>query len=120
MKTMTTILSAALIVGTSSLALAQGAGSDVNPGRWGRGADANPSGIANPMAGNIGNTAKARMGQRQGYRNGMTSSNVSGTWNNGGWQQNSGWNQYQNNGWQQNGWQNNGWGWNQNYGGGWR
>jgi prepilin-type processing-associated H-X9-DG protein len=58
MKLLTTIVSAALIAGTSSLAMAQGAGSDVNPGRWGRGADANPSGMANPMAGNMGNTAK--------------------------------------------------------------
>ena len=56
MKTLTTILSAALIAGSCSLAMAQGtgggAGSDVNPDRMGKGADQNPTGpAANPAGG---------------------------------------------------------------------
>src|SRR5436305_2111717 len=59
MKTVTTILAAAFIAGTASLALAQGGGaaggggSDVNPDRLGKGADQNPSSPgSNPAAGN--------------------------------------------------------------------
>jgi hypothetical protein len=58
MKTMTTLLSAAFIAGTASLAMAQGGGtggggSDVNPDRMGKGADQNPSSPGvNPAAGN--------------------------------------------------------------------
>src|SRR5437763_1627766 len=56
MKTLTTILSAALIAGSCTIAMAQsaggGAGSDVNPDRLGKGADQNPTGpAANPAAG---------------------------------------------------------------------
>src|SRR2546423_13610597 len=57
MKTLTTILSAALIAGSCTIAMAQGAGggtagSDVNPDRIGKGADQNPTGpAANPAAG---------------------------------------------------------------------
>ena len=91
MKIITTILSAALIVSASTVAMAQsgsGSGSDVNPNQMGRGADANPSGMnADPMAGNSGNTMQAERGQwmgRDGERmNGMNSSNVSGQWNEG-------------------------------------
>jgi hypothetical protein len=88
MKILSTILSAALLAGTCAVAMAQGAGGDVNPNQIGRGADGNPSSPwANPMAGNRGNTMQARDGQygygEYGYRQGMRSSNVSGTWNSG-------------------------------------
>ena len=104
MKIITTLLSAALIAGTSTVALAQaGAGggsggggsaggsggtdSTMTPFDRGRGVDANPSGWnANPMAGNHGNTAQARAGQwttNGQWMNGMNSSNVSGQWNRG-------------------------------------
>jgi hypothetical protein len=54
MKTVTTILAAAFIAGSATLAMAQGAGGgDVNPDRVGKGSDANPTGPgANPAAGN--------------------------------------------------------------------
>jgi hypothetical protein len=58
MKMLTTILSAALIAGVSTVAMAQGgaaggAGGDTNPDRMGKGSDANPtSPSANPRAGN--------------------------------------------------------------------
>jgi hypothetical protein len=59
MKTLTTILAAAFIAGSATLAMAQGgggqggAGGDVNPDRLGKGSDANPSSPgANPAAGN--------------------------------------------------------------------
>ena len=94
MKLLSTILTAALIAGTSTVAMAQGAGgagSDVNPNRMGRGSDENPTGaFANPMAGNRGNTMQSQRGQAMGeYGNGersngmnsMNSSNVSGRWN---------------------------------------
>src|SRR2546423_2656157 len=61
MKPLTTILSAALIAGSCTIAMGQGAGgaaggggagSDVNPDRLGKGADQNPTGpAANPAAG---------------------------------------------------------------------
>jgi hypothetical protein len=59
MKTLTTILAAAFIAGSATIALAQaggtggtGAGGDVNPDRPGKGADQNPSTPgANPAAG---------------------------------------------------------------------
>ncbi len=64
MKLVTTLLSAALIAGASTVAMAQsggGSGSDLNPNQMGRGADANPSGLnADPMAGNRGNTMQSR------------------------------------------------------------
>ena len=58
MKTLTTILAAAFIAGSATLAMAQGgaaggAGGDVNPDRMGKGSDANPSSPgASPTAGN--------------------------------------------------------------------
>jgi hypothetical protein len=58
MKTVTTILAAAFIAGSATLAMAQGggqggAGGDVNPDRPGKGSDANPSSPgASPAAGN--------------------------------------------------------------------
>lgn len=97
MKIIATLLSAVLIAGTSTLAMAQsggsggGAGSDVNPDQMGRGADANPSGLnADPMAGNRSNTMQpGEMGEYgNGERmNGMNSSNVSGQWNDQSWNQ---------------------------------
>src|SRR5437879_4384285 len=53
MKLVPTILSAALIAGMSTVAMAQGAGGDVNPHRFGKGTDANPTSPgANPRLGN--------------------------------------------------------------------
>jgi len=92
MKLLTTLLSAALIAGVSTVAMAQaggGSGSDLNPNQMGRGADSNPSGLnANPMAGNQGNTMQSGRGQMGEYGNGenandMNSANVSGQWNDG-------------------------------------
>jgi len=56
MKTMKTILAAAFIAGSATVAMAQAgggaAGSDVNPDRINKGADQNPTGpAANPRAG---------------------------------------------------------------------
>ncbi len=77
MKLFTTILSAALIAGASTVAMAQGAGGSVNPDQVGRGADTNPSAPnANPMAGNQANTMQSKEPQ---MRNGMSSSDVSAT-----------------------------------------
>jgi hypothetical protein len=58
MKSLTTILAAAFIAGSATVAMAQasgtsGAGADVNPDRVNKGADTNPTGPgANPAAGN--------------------------------------------------------------------
>jgi hypothetical protein len=84
MKTLTTILAAAFIAGSATLAMAQGgaaggAGGDVNPGRTGKGSDANPSSPgANPAAGNKDATSagQARTGTSSGD---MTTAPVSGT-----------------------------------------
>src|ERR1043165_6558346 len=55
MKTLSTILAAAFIAGSTTLAMAQasgGAGSDTNPDRINKGADQNPTGPgANPQSG---------------------------------------------------------------------
>ena len=95
MKIVTTLLSAALIAGASTIAMAQsdgaGSGGDVNPNQMGRGSDENPSAMnANPAAGNRGNTMQADRGQwmageRMNGMNGMTSSDVSGRWNDQSW-----------------------------------
>ena len=92
MKIVTTLLSAALIAGASTAAMAQsGSGASdttMTPYDMGRGVDANPSGMmADPMAGNRGNTAQAGRGQwmGNGSMNGMTSSDVSGRWNDQSW-----------------------------------
>jgi hypothetical protein len=84
MKRFTTILAAAFIAGSTTLAMAQGgaaggAGGDVNPDRMGKGSDANPSSPgANPAAGNKDATSagQARTGASGG---GMTTAPVSGT-----------------------------------------
>ena len=52
MKRLTTILTAAMIAGSATIAMAQSNSDAVNPGLVGRGADDNPSGMANPKAGN--------------------------------------------------------------------
>ncbi|MEJ0077850.1 MAG: hypothetical protein WDO17_20915 [Alphaproteobacteria bacterium] len=93
MKLITTLLSAALVAGASTIAIAQSAGgsggadSTTNPYQMGRGIDANPSGmLADPMAGNHGNTPQAQAGQwttNGQWMNGMNSSNVSGQWDRG-------------------------------------
>ena len=82
MKTVTTILSAALIAGMSTVAMAQGggaggAGGDTNPDRLGKGSDANPSSPgANPAA---GNSEAVTPGVRNGAANRpMTTAPVSG------------------------------------------
>ena len=79
MKTVTTILSAALIAGISTLAMAQGggAGGDTNPDRMGKGSDGNPSSAgANPRT---GNTEAVTPGVRNGAPNGaMNTAPVSG------------------------------------------
>jgi hypothetical protein len=79
MKTLTTILSAALIAGASTVAMAQGgaAGGDTNPDRMGKGSDANPSSPgANPRA---GNSDAVTPGVRNGTPNGaMNTAPVSG------------------------------------------
>ena len=115
MKIITTILSAALIAGASTAAIAQSgsgaADSTLSPYDKGRGNDDNPTGMnADPMAGNRANTMQSQGGQGmtngqgmngmtssdvsgqpmasgQGMRgmNGMNSSNVSGQWNDGSW-----------------------------------
>jgi hypothetical protein len=114
MKIVTTLLSAALIAGASTVAIAQSAGgsggadSTLSPYDRGRGNDDNPTGMnADPMAGNRANTMQSQTGQGmtngqgmngmnssdvsgqpmtngQGMR-GMNSSNVSGQWNDGSW-----------------------------------
>ena len=87
MKPVTVILSAALIAGSCTLAMAQasggaGGGSDVNPDRLGKGADQNPTGAAaNPAAGTKeattpGTTAPA---PRASAPSGMTTAPVAGT-----------------------------------------
>ena len=83
MKTVTTILAAAFIAGSATLAMAQGgaggAGGDVNPDRTGKGADQNPSSPgANPAAGSTDaqTAGQARTGTSRGN---MTTAPVSGT-----------------------------------------
>jgi hypothetical protein len=79
MRTLTTILAAAFIAGGASVAMAQGAGADVNPDRIGKGADQNPSAPnANPAAGNTDATTagQAKTGTKGGA---MTTAPVSGT-----------------------------------------
>jgi hypothetical protein len=80
MKTLATILSAAVIAGMSTVAMAQGggAGGDTNPDRLGKGSDANPSGpAANPAA---GTTEAVTPGVRNAAPNRpMTTAPVSGS-----------------------------------------
>jgi hypothetical protein len=92
MKFVSTILSATLIAASSTVAFAQGAGGDVNPNRFGRGTDANPTGtFANPKAGNSAVPPSERLQSRCPYgldpycKDDMNSSNVSGQWDNRGY-----------------------------------
>ncbi|MEN3382563.1 MAG: hypothetical protein V7608_2607 [Hyphomicrobiales bacterium] len=86
MRTVTTILAAAFIAGSATLAMAQGggqggAGGDVNPDRPGKGSDANPSSPgASPAAGNKDATT-AGEGRTGGA---MKTAPVSGTPKTGG------------------------------------
>ena len=86
MKTVTTILSAAFLAASCTLAMAQAsggaAGSDVNPDRLGKGADQNPTGpAANPAAGTKEATTpgEAAPAARAPTPSGMTTAPVSGT-----------------------------------------
>ena len=86
MKLVPTILSAALIAGMSTVAMAQGAGGDLNPNRVGKGADANPTGpMANPELGNSAAPPSERLNDNayglDPARRDMNSSDVSGQWN---------------------------------------
>jgi hypothetical protein len=91
MKIVTTLLSAVLIAGASTVALAQSGSAgtgDLNPNQIGRGADENPSAMnANPMAGNRGNSMQADRGAwlRGERMNGMNAADVSGRWNDQSW-----------------------------------
>ena len=84
MKTLTTILSAALIAGSCTLAMAQagggGAGSDVNPDRMGNGADQNPTGAAaNPAGGTKEAVTPGTARTGATAPSGMTTAPVAGT-----------------------------------------
>jgi hypothetical protein len=86
MKLVPTILSAALIAGMSTVAMAQGAGGDVNPNRFGKGTDANPTSPgANPELGNSAAPPSERLNNNpyglDPARRDMNSSGVSGHWN---------------------------------------
>lgn len=85
MKTFKTILAAAFIAGSATVAMAQagggaggGAGSDVNPDRINKGADQNPTGpAANPKAGRT--DADTKGAAKSGPGTGMNTAPVSGT-----------------------------------------
>src|SRR4051812_5836950 len=91
MKTVTTILSAALLAASWTLATAQsggggggasggGAGSDVNPDRMGKGADQNPTGpAANPAGGTKEATTPGTARTGTTAPSGMNTAPVSGT-----------------------------------------
>jgi hypothetical protein len=90
MKLVPTVLSAALIAGMSTVAMAQsdggGAGGDVNPHRFGKGTDANPTSPgANPKLGNSAASPAERLNNSpyglDPARRDMNSSDVSGHWN---------------------------------------
>jgi len=92
MKLVPTVLSAALIAGMSTVAMAQNdggganGGGDVNPHRFGKGTDANPTSPgANPKLGNSAAPPSERLhnspyGLDPTWRD-MNSSDVSGHWN---------------------------------------
>ena len=87
MKTVTTILSAALLAASCTLAMAQasggggtGAGSDINPDRMGKGADQNPSGpAANPAGGTKEAVTPGTPRPGATAPSGMTTAPVAGT-----------------------------------------
>ena len=85
MKSLTTILAAAFIAGSATVAMAQtsgtsGAGADVNPDRINKGADQNPSGPgANPRAGSSDAVTPGQAKSGTADKKGMTSAPVSGT-----------------------------------------
>jgi hypothetical protein len=85
MKTLTTILAAAFIAGSATVAMAQAsggaAGADVNPDRLGKGADQNPSSPgAGPQAGTKEATTPGGQTGTTGAQGGaMTTAPVSGT-----------------------------------------
>lgn len=81
MKTFKTILAAAFIAGSATVAMAQaggGAGSDVNPDRINKGADQNPTGPGtNPQSGRT--DADTKGSAKTGTGSGMQTAPVSGT-----------------------------------------
>ena len=86
MKTVTTMLSAALLAASCTLAMAQagggasGAGSDVNPDRMGKGADQNPTGpAANPAGGTKEAVTPGTARSGTTAPSGMTTAPVAGT-----------------------------------------
>lgn len=97
MKRLSTILTAAMIAGSATLAMAQSNSDVVNPGLIGRGADDNPSGLANPKAGNTAarpwerlqsvplNPAPSQYGPNVYSDEGLTSAPVSGTLDDRNW-----------------------------------
>jgi hypothetical protein len=85
MKTLKTILAAAFIAGSATVAMAQAgggaAGADTNPDRINKGADTNPSSPgANPRAGSTDATTPAGQAKAgTADKKGMTTAPVSGT-----------------------------------------
>ena len=82
MKTFKTILAAAFIAGSATVAMAQasggGAGSDVNPDRINKGADQNPTGPGvNPKSGRT--DADTKGSAKTGAGTGMQTAPVAGT-----------------------------------------
>ena len=83
MKTLKTILAAAFIAGSATVAMAQasgGAGGDTNPDRVNKGADQNPSGPgASPRAGSTDAVTPGQAKTGTADKKGMTTAPVSGT-----------------------------------------
>jgi hypothetical protein len=86
MKTLTTVLAAAFIAGSATVAMAQagggaaGGGGDVNPDRINKGADQNPSSPgASPQAGSTDATTAGQAKTGAAAPKGMTTAPVSGT-----------------------------------------
>jgi hypothetical protein len=84
MKTLKTILAAAFIAGSATVAMAQAgggaAGADTNPDRINKGADQNPSSSgANPRAGSTDAVTQGQAKAGTADKKGMTTAPVSGT-----------------------------------------
>jgi len=83
MKTLTMILSAALVAGSCTVALAQAgggaAGADQSQQGTMKDADKNPTGGANPTAGNTGAPMAGQSGTAKAPQGGMTTAPVANT-----------------------------------------
>jgi hypothetical protein len=84
MKTLTTVLAAAFIAGSATVAMAQAsggaAGADTNPDRINKGADQNPSSPgASPRAGSTDAVTPGQAKSGTAAPKGMTTAPVSGT-----------------------------------------